>query len=229
MLDIIKHETPFGLSIATFFDSIDRMFFTPDFETYAHLPFFNSPTAFKYLVIGIYLGLVLASICMYYNKNVLGGFVRKLDAEGCLSEQSAKTLDELSYGKNVFVKWSLSHGKLLNKVIRSVDKYKEASPDEPDQQAERSENSKESAQNSARVGVYPQKFNVKTDKFYLIPEKRDLTIQRFRAKGSGWLSVLLLAVVGLIAVVLVFKLAPTIVGMLDNALDGFSSEPDVLN
>ena len=209
-------------SLATFFDTIDRNFFTPDFSTYEHMTFFNSPYSFKYLVIGIYFGLVIASLCMYYNKHVLGGFVRKLDDMGALSEDNAKTLSELDYTKNFFVKLSLVRGNTLRNVVRWTHKHLENVEGDSD-------TDEKSAKNASRMGGYDEKCDLNTDRFYLIPEKRDVTIQRFRTKGSGWLSVLLVVIVGLVGMVLIFKIAPTIVGLLDNALDSFSTEPDVLN
>ena len=94
----------FALSVATFFDTIDRTFFTPNFGTYEKLKYFNDPMAFKLTVIGIYIGVIIASLCMYYNRHVLGALVRKLDADGCDSPENAKTLEALGFGKNIFVK-----------------------------------------------------------------------------------------------------------------------------
>ena len=47
MLNFIAKHAIFTLSFATFLDTIDNMFFTPDFKTYEHLTFFNDSGAFK--------------------------------------------------------------------------------------------------------------------------------------------------------------------------------------
>ena len=58
--------------------------------------------------------------------------------------------------------------------------------------------------------------------FYIQPERRDSLVQRFSVKGSGVLSVVLVAALGLVAVVVIFKVAPFAFGLLDSALGGFS-------
>ena len=58
---------------------------------------------------------------MFYNKNVLGGFVRNLDANGCLSPETAKTINELGVSRrNFFVRISLKHGYTLKNTVRQA-------------------------------------------------------------------------------------------------------------
>jgi len=211
------HVDTAALSLATFLDTIDRTFFTPNFGTYEHLTFFNDPTMFKILIIGIYIGLIIASLFTFYNRRILGEFVRKLDSEGALSPETAKTLEELGYSKKRLVKLSLKRGYSLRRVIS----YTSA--------ANTDENEEIKGENLANASTLGQKVDLSKDKFYLPEEKRDITVSRFRAKGSGPLSIVLLAVIGLVAVVLIFKIAPIIVNLLDSAVQGFSNEPDVLN
>lgn len=216
MYGIDHHINTTALSLATFLDTIDRKFFTPNFGTYEKLTFFNDPTMFKIIVIGIYIGLIVASLFAFYNRRVLGGFIRKLDSEGALSPENAKTLAELGYDKNPFIKLSLKHGYSLRRVVSYSFKDTDGG----------SEAKGESLINAATL---KQKIDLSEDSFYLPEEKRDVTVSRFRLKGSGPLSVILIAVLGLIAVVLIFKIAPVIVNLLDSALQGLSNEPDVLN
>lgn len=208
-----NHAATVSLSFATFWDTIDNMFFTPDFATYEYMTFFNSPNAFKLLVLGLYFGIVLAALCMYYNKRFLGNFVRRLDSCACLSPESAMTLEQLSYGKNILIKLSLLRGYSLRKTVACVEGE-----------------STKNADNSSRMGGYSKnKLDFSSARFYLPKEKRDVALMRFDARGSSWVTLLLTAVVGILVVVAVFKIAPFIVGFIENALAGFSSEPDVLN
>lgn len=216
MYGIAPHINTTALSLATFLDTIDRKFFTPNFGTYEKLTFFNNPTMFKTIVIGIYIGLIVASLITFYNRRVLGGFIRKLDSEGALSPENAKTLAELGYDKNRFIRLSLRHGYSLRRVVSYAFKKTD----------DGSETNGENLINAATLG---QKIDLSGDRFYLPEEKRDVTVSRFRTKGSGPLSVILITVLGLVAVVLIFKIAPVIVKLLDSALKGLSNEPDVLN
>ena len=46
----------------------------------------------KNILVGLTLGLILASFITIYNKRYIGRFVRKLLSEECISHESAKTL-----------------------------------------------------------------------------------------------------------------------------------------
>ena len=201
----------FALSVANFFDTVDRTFFTPKFETYEKLTYFNDPTAFKWTVIGIYIGVIIVSLYVFYNRHVLGALIRRLDAEGCKSPETAKTLEALGFSKNIFIKLSLTVGGLLRRIVAFA-------PTDP-----------------TRVGgiiayasLNKERYRI-YDPIYLPEEKRDGAISRFRTKGSGWLTLLLTVVLGLVVLVLIIKFAPTLVGLLDGMLAGLEQKPNVVN
>lgn len=200
--------------IQAFFDSIDRNFFTPKFDTYEHMSFFNNPAAFKWLVLGIYFGLVLASAVIYYNKTVLGGFIRKLNATGCLSDETAKSVYELGYAKNIFVKLSLKFGNTLRRVVSYT--------------AISAENGTRVGGNLKEKGGKGRHLDLENIKFYLPETKRDIALRRFDSKGSRWLNIIAVAVIGIVVVVLVFKFAPFFVGLAEDALGSFTPEPDMI-
>ena len=120
MYGINFHTDTAALSLATFFDTIDRTFFTPNFRTYENLTFFNDPTMFKLIIFGLYFGIIAAALFMFYTKRVLGAFVRALDQNGALSKENAKTLAELGFEKNIFVKLALVTGYTLRRVVHFV-------------------------------------------------------------------------------------------------------------
>lgn len=197
----------FALSSGNFFETIDKVFFTPEFGKYEHLGFLGNSESFKWAILALYFGLVIASLVAYYNRCVLGKAVRALDAAGCTSLETAKTLAELGLGKNIFIKLSLRKGGMLASLVRRVVIIDD--------------------ENDARVGGNAKKgkkgkVNFETDMFYIQPERRDSLVQRFSVKGSGVLSVVLVAALGLVAVVVIFKVAPFAFGLLDSALGGFS-------
>jgi len=197
----------FALSSGNFFETIDKVFFTPEFGKYEHLGFLGNSESFKWAILALYFGLVIASFVAYYNRCVLGKAVRALDAAGCTSPETAKTLAELGIDKNIFIKLSLRKGGMLASLVRRVVIIDD--------------------ENDARVGGNTKKskkdkVNFENDMFYIEPERRDSLVQRFSVKGSGVLSVVLVAALGLVAVVVIFKVAPFAFGLLDSALGGFS-------
>ena len=201
----------FSLSVIAFFEKIDEVLFTPDFDTYEHLTFLNDPLTFKWLILGVYFGLVIASFVMFYNKNVLGALIRRLDEACALSPESAKTLDELGFSKNIFVKLSLKRGNTLRKLVAIAPAEGEASEDGRDLTL-------------FLASVEGRKYSVDTERFYLPEKKRDVAVDRFRKKGSGWLSVVLMVVVGLLVTIAIMKLAPSVAGLIESLIDGMSGE-----
>ena len=209
---IIKNGGVFALSFATFIDTVDRMFFTPNFGTYEKLTFFNDPTYFKLIIIGLYIGIVIASFCSYYNRHVLGLLVRKLDSEDVRAEETAKTLDELGFGKHILIKFALLTSAALRRVVAF-------SPSDP-----------------TRVGgliayasLNKERYRMKEDRIYLPDGKRDSAVTRFRPNGSGLLSLAFTVIVGLVVVVAIMKLAPYAVNIVENMLVGFDPDANVLN
>lgn len=199
----------FALSAISFFEKIDETLFTPNFDTYEHLTFLNDPLTFKWLILGVYFGLVIASLVMFYNKNVLGELIRRLDEVGALDAESAKTLDELGFSKNIFIKLSLKRGNTLRKLVAIAPAEGEAC---------------ERDLTLFLASVEGIKYSVDTERFYLPQSKRDVAVGRFRRKGSGWLSVVLMAVVGLAVVIAIMKLAPSVAGIIEALIDGMSAE-----
>ncbi len=196
----------FSLSFVSFFEKIDE-FFTPTFDTYEHLTFLNDPNAFKWLVLGIYFGLLLASFVMFYNKNVLGAFVRRIDGAGALDAASAKTLAELGFEKNIFIKLSLKLGNSLRRVIALAPKDGEEHDGDL---------------TLFHASMLKQKYSLSDARFYIPQTKRDIVVGRFSAKGSGILSVVLTAVIGLAVAIIILKFAPNVAGLIESVIDGMS-------
>ncbi len=204
MQEVFLRQSEIGsLSIAAFFQKLNETLFTPQFDTYEHLTFLNDPDGFKWLILGLYFGLVAASLFMFYNKNVLGSLIRKLDGAEAYDRVSAKTLAELGCEKNFFCKMSLRCGNSVRKVVSVAPTEDEELPDDVTLLA---------------ASAFGRRTSTLTDRFYLPQSKRDAAITRFDPKGSGWLSVLLMAVIGLLLVIVIFKLAPFIAGLIEQAI-----------
>ncbi len=204
MQEVFLRQSEIGsLSIAAFFHKLNETLFTPQFDTYEHLTFLNDPNGFKWLIFGLYFGLIAASLFMFYNKNVLGSLIRKLDGAGAYDRDSAKTLSELGCEKNFFYRIALKRGSSVRKAVAIAPNGEEELPDDI------------SVLSAAALG---RKCSPKTDRFYIPESKRDATVGRFNAKGSGWLSVLLIVVIGLVLVIAIFKLAPFVAGLIEKAI-----------
>jgi hypothetical protein len=65
-------------------------------------------------------GVILAACAVFFNKQTVGKFVKKLFDEQAINEESAKSLAELGFEKNTIVKIALRTGSTLRKVIHVV-------------------------------------------------------------------------------------------------------------
>ncbi len=199
----LRHGETASLSIAAFFQKLNETLFTPQFDTYEHLTFLNNPDGFKWIIFGLYFGLVAASLFMFYNKNVLGELVRRLDIAGAHDRDSAKTLSELGLEKNIFCKISLKRGNSIRKAVCIAPAEDEELPEDI---------------SVLRAAAQGRKCSPLTDRFYIPAEKCDTIVDRFNPKGSGWLSVLLMIILGIVLVIAIFKFAPFIAGLIEQAI-----------
>ncbi len=97
-------------------------FFHPNLEGYTNFSFSESQQRMlPIMVFGIFLGVFLASFYTLYIRSVLGEFVRKLNDGKIYTEEEAKTVEELGFGKNIFVRRALKNPYSLGKIVRSAE------------------------------------------------------------------------------------------------------------
>lgn len=65
-------------------------------------------------------GLILAVCAVFWNKQTIGKFVKKLFDMQATSEDNAKSLAEIGYGKSRMIPFLLRHDATLRKVIYAV-------------------------------------------------------------------------------------------------------------
>ena len=175
-------------------------FFNPELEGYVNFDFGGSTLVnLRVIIFGIFIGVLVASVYMVYIKSAIGPFVRKLLAEECLSEENAKTLEELGYAKNFFVRMAL-RGSILRSTVIHV-------PCEEEDEGG----------------------NKRTLVRYYIPEpKRYVAEMRFRNRGSGVPTLLFVLIIGTICIFLIFGFLPQILRLVDNTISIFSVEGNTL-
>ncbi len=97
-------------------------FFHPELEGYTNFSFTESQQRMlPVIVFGIFLGVFLASFYTLYIRSILGEFVRKLNDGKIYTEDEAKTVAELGFGKNIFVRRALRNPYSLKRVVKEVD------------------------------------------------------------------------------------------------------------
>ena len=101
------------------FDEIINYLFGSDLY-YENLDLGNFPlTPVRLVVLGVFVGGIVACIMMAYNKKTVGNFVRTLISNGCNSPETAKTLEELGYGRNYAIR-SAVRGETLRRIVTTA-------------------------------------------------------------------------------------------------------------
>ena len=183
--------------------------------TYENLDF-GGLFSIQTLVIGLFLGIAIAGFVAVFNKQVHGGFVNKLIAEGCLSEQTAKSLPELDCADKLTIRYGVGRGVTLRRVVRCRE--------EEEYLAETAQKALEYEQLRAENPRLPKRFTPKRFKvdpdahhFYIPEEMKYMAEVKFSQKGNSWWSAVIYAVVTLVALVVLIIFLPNIL----NLLDGF--------
>lgn len=184
---------------------------------YQNLGFDKSPLfSLRLLVLGLFVGGIIACIATAYHKQVLGGIARKLIEMSCISPESAKTAEELGYPKNPLVKNALLRSTSLRRVVRCV----EEDAFYADQRADREAYEKKRAENKELPRFKEREYigDSKTDHYYIPEELRIRAEIKFEKKGSGWVSAVISVVLMLILFFIVLLVLPSVLQLVDNFL-----------
>ena len=73
------------------------------------------------LVWALFIGCVLGAFMIFYQKRVIGAFVRKLLSAGADSPDNAKMISEIGFAKNPFVRSELRRSGTLRRIVWEVD------------------------------------------------------------------------------------------------------------
>ena len=220
---------------------IGERYYNVEFGAYEYFSFGpGANETAQTLILALAFGFIVAAIVMAYTRTRLGGFVRKLLKDECLSPEKAKTLYELGYFRNATIRREFSRGVTLKKlVLKAEDTVKTderiaslevpsenlSSADEqdseiavPNNEAEVSDTKKKDAQENVTSFNKISPVDFTTARFYIPEDLKYRAEIRFERRGSGWLPVLLTVVGSLIGAALVCKFLPGFIGLLDQLI-----------
>ena len=180
----------------------------------------GSVVTMRSIVLGLFIGIVIAAAMACYDKNVLGDFVRKIVYEECFSPETAKTLYELGYARSTAVRSSLRSSTKLGRIVRSVER------EAYEREVEEARAAYIEKHGSDKGFSAPSfKLDVSTAHFYIPDEEHYRAEVRFEKKGSGWRAFLLVLLVSIIGIALLLFLLPDMLQLVDNLI-GILSESD---
>ena len=176
------------------------------------------------IVFGLFVGTILACIAMTYNKQVLGGFVRRLIDSGCNSAESAKTLEAIGVHKNPFIRSAVQNNVSLRRVVRCVEEdefYQRQARDK-----ELYEQKREQEPQLPKFKELEYRVDPSADHFYIPEASCEMAEKKFYARGSSWRTLIIAIIILSIACFAIMLALPKILTVLDQFVGGFrGSDP----
>ena len=220
----------------SFWDVLNE-FFTPELGTYDNLTFNESSfVSLKYIIMGIFFGIILASLSALYNRRVLGKFIRALIKADATSPEKAKTLAELGFEKNGFVRTSLRNGCTLKNSTSCVeyDEFlKKMAQEAQKDGAETAQDGSISASDGEKKGdarktdrraLREKDFipDLATAHFYIPEDKKYAMEIKFEDKGTNWLTFAFAVAASVVLAGAVVMFMPDILRFIDNFINVIS-------
>ena len=190
---------------------------------YEHLNMDGSSfSAVRNIVIGVLIGLCFAGFAAVFNKRVLGGFVRVLLREECLSQETGKSLPELNYADKLIIRYAVRHSVSLRRVVkcREEEEYLRSMEE---LQANYPERRREDPSLPRRFRQKPFRIDPDVHHFYIPEDMKYMADVKFEQKGTTWLGAVLFVVVMLVALIAVMMVLPYILSLVNEFVGGFSS------
>lgn len=179
----------------------------------------------RIIIIGLFIGLAIASFGAVFNKRVLGAFIRKLISEQALSDDSAKTLDELGFGANIFVRLSIAHGYNLKRIV--VCREEQLFYSELAKQREEYQKKREADPSLPRFCEVEYKVDVLNDSFYIPEDKKYEAEIKFEKKGTSLGGAVFILILMIIVMAALLIALPTILEFIDGIVEGFKQTTNI--
>ena len=176
------------------------------------------------ILVGMFVGVIVASLSMLHTKRVLGSFVRKLLSDEILSEEKAVRLALTGYVTNFSIRSALKRGNTLRCVVRCR---------EEEEHKRRMEEAEREYEEKRREDPSLPKFapitymvDVDADHFYIPEEKKYQAEMRFNKKGTNWLVFVGVIIISVILFCGLMLVIPEILELIDALAGNFDGVPN---
>ena len=176
------------------------------------------------IIVGLFIGVIVASFMIVYTKRVLGGFVRKLLSDEIFSEQKAIRLAETGYVTNFSIRNALRKGNTLRCVVRcrEEEEHKRMMAEAELVHAEQRE------KDPSMPPFVPNTYMVDpdADHFYIPEELKYQAEMRFDKRGTTWLAFIGVIIVTFILFCALMLVIPELLELIDALAGSFDGIPD---
>ena len=187
---------------------------------YENIGFEKTPLfSLRLTVLGIFLGAIIACVIMAYNKQVLGGAVRRMIGREALCADKALTLAELGYNKNVIMRNAFCSSSTMRRFVKCVGEQEFI--EEQNGLREEYEKRVAAGEDLPKFKEIEYVIDPDTDKFYIPEDLRIRAEIRFEKKGSGWVSTLITILLMCVVFFIVLLILPMIFGAADEFIGSF--------
>ena len=201
--------------IVELWEYLESTYFSPEMPHLQNISFGTGTlVTLRTIIIGITIGIIAASFLTLYNKRYIGGFIRKMIAEGCVDAEGAKTLGELGFLRHVAVRSAIKSGASLSLWVRCVEEDEFLL--EQDKRRVQFEEAHSGDKKPPKFKAVEFKRDCSTMHFYIPEEKRELAERKFNPKGANLFSVILVCVIALLLCAGLSFALPELIKMMDN-------------
>lgn len=195
-------------SIYNFFgdiwDYLRETYWEVDLGTYDNFSLGSLGAMLPQIVLAIMLGIILASAAMLYERQYIGGFIRKLLSADAKSEEKAILLADTGYGKSLIIKRMLRH---RDTAVRKLVRFTGEEREEPTPFAD----------GRQRLQMKDD-INFAEARFYIPEELAARAAVRYDPKGNNWRTFILTVLVSLIGAALLLRILPVFFNFIDSAI-----------
>lgn len=178
----------------------------------------SSVISLSNILLGIFIGIVLASVAMVYDKRVTGGLVRKLLLMGGVGKDNALTLEALGYSKNTSIFRALRKSVALRKVVKCAEEVD--FNNELERRRAEYEKRRESDPTVPEFKAVEYEMS-KSDKFYIPFEQKSVAEKKFSAKNSSWWIIPIMVVLSAVGFVALLFILPNVLELTNAVVGSF--------
>ena len=191
-----------------------------DNNVYENINVNSGIVSIRNIIIGLAIGLALSGFFSVFNKRVLGRFVRALLKNECLSQESAKTLGELSFADKMLVRASLRRGYTLKRVVRCVEEEDFLKEEEKRREEEEAKRAIDPSLPKFKERTFVPSLD--TDRFYIPEELKYMADIKFDSKGTTLRAAIASTVITVALVIALILVIPYILSLVDDLVGVFN-------
>lgn len=182
-------------------DYLRETYWEVDLGVYDHFSLGSLGAMLPQIVLAIMVGIILASAAMLYERQYIGGFVRKLLSSDAKTEEKAISLADTGYGKSGVMKVMLRRrDAAVRKLVRFVGEERE------DPRA------------GGRSAQMKDDIDFASARFYIPEELAARAAVRYELKGNSWGAFALTVVASLVGAAVLLRILPVFFSFVDSVV-----------